>query len=378
MSLLEKVKSFTKKAKTMIPGGTSLLSKRPEQLLLENWPAYYSKSITQDTMSSNLHLNEIDFVKGLAAISVVLLHTIPLCVLKGTLAVFHIWQAVPIFIFISFFLGFRNLEGKESVFKYYYSKDKLKKLFLRIWLPLLLLAIIESIFFLVLGNKDKAVGSILCYDNGPGSYYVWCYMQIWLIVPAIYFLLMRLGIVVGGGGIFILSVLLDFLWERYVGVDPGHTCFRYLFLSVPAFMYLKGFKRKNLVPLVIVSMGYLVMTLYSNVPIYADPILPDGWEAQTSIGYFYTLFLFILLSRLYAKMKTTKIKQYIAHVGTISWEVFLIQMVLIGSGLLNAISTWMFHSVYLQVAFKVIAVPLISLLFAEIYKKMLVRVINNN
>lgn len=33
-----------KKAKTVIPGGTSLLSKRPEQLLPENWPAYYSKS----------------------------------------------------------------------------------------------------------------------------------------------------------------------------------------------------------------------------------------------------------------------------------------------------------------------------------------------
>ena len=33
-----------KKAKTLIPGGTSLLSKRPEQLLPENWPAYYSKS----------------------------------------------------------------------------------------------------------------------------------------------------------------------------------------------------------------------------------------------------------------------------------------------------------------------------------------------
>ena len=33
-----------KKAKTMIPGGTSLLSKRPEQFLPENWPAYYTKS----------------------------------------------------------------------------------------------------------------------------------------------------------------------------------------------------------------------------------------------------------------------------------------------------------------------------------------------
>ena len=28
----------------MIPGGTMLLSKRPEQLLPENWPSYFSKS----------------------------------------------------------------------------------------------------------------------------------------------------------------------------------------------------------------------------------------------------------------------------------------------------------------------------------------------
>lgn len=33
-----------KKAKTMIPGGTMLLSKRPEQHLPEHWPAYFSKS----------------------------------------------------------------------------------------------------------------------------------------------------------------------------------------------------------------------------------------------------------------------------------------------------------------------------------------------
>ncbi len=32
------------KAKTMIPGGTQLLSKRPEMFLPEHWPAYYSKA----------------------------------------------------------------------------------------------------------------------------------------------------------------------------------------------------------------------------------------------------------------------------------------------------------------------------------------------
>jgi len=33
-----------REAKKIIPGGTQLLSKRPEQFLPENWPAYYSKA----------------------------------------------------------------------------------------------------------------------------------------------------------------------------------------------------------------------------------------------------------------------------------------------------------------------------------------------
>lgn len=149
-------------------------------------------------MSKAVHLEEIDYVKGLAAISVIFLHTLPLNVLQGSFAVYHIWQAVPIFLFISFYLGFRNLEEKHSVFKGYYSKERIKRILLKIWLPLLLLAVIEAISFLVLGNKEKALGCLLCTSNGPGSYYVWCYMQIWLLMPAIYLLLKRSGIAVGG------------------------------------------------------------------------------------------------------------------------------------------------------------------------------------
>ena len=33
-----------KKAKKLIPGGTMLLSKRPEMFLPDNWPSYYSKA----------------------------------------------------------------------------------------------------------------------------------------------------------------------------------------------------------------------------------------------------------------------------------------------------------------------------------------------
>jgi glutamate-1-semialdehyde aminotransferase len=41
---MRKGQNLYKKAKSIIPGGTMLLSKRPEMFLPENWPSYFSKS----------------------------------------------------------------------------------------------------------------------------------------------------------------------------------------------------------------------------------------------------------------------------------------------------------------------------------------------
>ena len=67
------------------------------------------------TTSSRLHY--IDFVKGVAALSVVLLHTLPNAILKGTCAVYHIWQAVPVFLFISFYLGLEILITRMTILR---------------------------------------------------------------------------------------------------------------------------------------------------------------------------------------------------------------------------------------------------------------------
>ena len=37
-------KNLYKKAKKIIPGGSQLLSKRPEMFLPDHWPSYYKKS----------------------------------------------------------------------------------------------------------------------------------------------------------------------------------------------------------------------------------------------------------------------------------------------------------------------------------------------
>lgn len=145
------------------------------------------------------HLDNIDFIKGLAAISVILLHTLPESVLYDSFAVYHIWQAVPIFLFITFYLGFRNFENTGNVFASYYSKDRIKRVFQKLWLPLLILAVFEAVFFISTGNCSKAIGSLLFISNGPGSYYIWVYMQLWLLLPQIYALFKKRGIIIGGG-----------------------------------------------------------------------------------------------------------------------------------------------------------------------------------
>jgi len=326
--------------------------------------------------TDSVHLDNVDFIKGIAAISVILLHTLPVKVLYGTLAVFHIWQAVPIFLFVTFYLGFRNLERRCN--KRILLSDRIKKIIKKLWEPLLILAVFEALFFFAIGNQGKAIGSLLCYENGPSCYYIWVYMQIWLLMPLIYLIIRRLGTLIGGVFLLIISVLLDSLWEIYIGTMPGFTCFRYLFLGVPAYMFVKGVDIRSVWPLILISMSYLALMIYSKVPVFADSFLPDGWEQQTSLSFFYTLFLFVVLSWLYNKLKQTRIKTYITHVGTISWEVFIVQMVLIGSGVLEFISSRLFPTTYIGVLFKILMAMAVTLIFAEIYKRLIKVLIHIN
>ena len=60
----------------------------------------------------------LDFIKGIAAISVVLLHALPKDVLQGSFAFVHIWQAVPLFVFVSFYLFFRKLDAGNNLKEY--------------------------------------------------------------------------------------------------------------------------------------------------------------------------------------------------------------------------------------------------------------------
>ena len=68
-------------------------------------------------------LPEIVFVKGIAIISVLLLHSLPENILDISLDSLHIGQAVPIFLFITFYLSFKGLSAHYDIgaLSFYYS-----------------------------------------------------------------------------------------------------------------------------------------------------------------------------------------------------------------------------------------------------------------
>lgn len=167
----------------------------------------------------------------------------------------------------------------------------------------------------------------------------------------------------------------DYCIEAYLGGTQKFLCFRYLFLSVPALIYLKGVNIKKLFSFILISIVYLFLMHYSEVPKLLDSVLPDGWEAQTSLGFFYTLLLFVFLISCYDKLRNSGLTKYITSIGTISWEVFLIQMILLGSGVIDY-STKFFHSTILQLGYKVLIVLFISLFCAKLYKKILLTIFN--
>lgn len=137
---------------------------------------------------------EYDFVKGIAILFVILLHTVSHQFLFDSYAYFHIWQAVPLFILISYTLMFSKFEKKNNLHDYY-SKQSIFKVLKRIVLPYILFQCLIFILSFLRYGTWNIYGLIL--GSGPGAYYPFIYIQLWLTAPFLGYLLNKFKY--GGG-----------------------------------------------------------------------------------------------------------------------------------------------------------------------------------
>lgn len=113
-------------------------------------------------------LYEIDFIKGVAILSVLFLHTLNSDVRSTIFSQIHIGQAVPIFIAVSFLLSFRYLDKSQDCISDWFKLRRIKILFKRIIAPFVLLLLIQILVMHAAGRNDLIFKLINRGGTGQG------------------------------------------------------------------------------------------------------------------------------------------------------------------------------------------------------------------
>lgn len=271
----------------------------------------------------------LDFIKGFAAISVVLLHALPQEFLIGSFAYIHIWQAVPLFVFVSFFLFLRKLDSGVKL-KEYYSKKRVVKIVHKIIIPFLIVQLLFGIINYMTLGYEGVISMIYRLGDGRGSYYPYIYCQLWLITPLLYFIfnkMRNLNSMLWGGVIALLSIGCNVAVYYCPILSRFSTtlCIRYLFLSVVAWQWY--INKGNLIWRYCLPIISILYWLFLD-SIDLDPWIPthNGWGSQQLPAFFFTYLFVYMLYMLTSRCGKT-IGRFFVWSGNNSYYIFLLQMI---------------------------------------------------
>lgn len=273
----------------------------------------------------------IDFLKGLCIISVVLTHNLPPVVMKAS--VFVLWgaMAVPLFLTLQSYHVFHRGMRSDKKLKDYYSWQNIWH---RILKPFAIITLASGAILVIAGHNPIATikGAVISGGIGPGSYYVWIYLQFALLLPICLTLFNKMG---GGISTCLLFILISQGVEWlciYIDIpEPLYrlTCLRYLFLIYFGYLWTTNKMSKNITSkqiwLSLLSALALIALYYSTGSL--KPFLHDtAWRSFHWICYFWVaLMLPWLIWKLFDKPPPA-IKNMVGEMGQWSYEIFLLQM----------------------------------------------------
>lgn len=294
-------------------------------------------------------LEYLDTAKGFAAASVVLLHLFGTSTLFTTLAPWHIWQAMPIFLMVAGITGVLSCRkcsgiiqdlGRERLIqdlKSYYISLPGKVLPLYIPYAVVVLAFYmwtrEPLGLELFGNT-----MIMGY-LGPGGYFVPLIVQHLIFFPLVLALRPRMGSDLKFlGAALVISALCE-LPFAFVDLEAGRYIyrifyFRYLFACCLGAVLADGnpFQPKTFRLLVGISVVYMAMVSLFSSPGATPPsywnlffIRADDWYFQHYPAYFYTAFLVFTVFR--DNEHRLPWRDKLIKLGKSSYDIFIFQMV---------------------------------------------------
>ena len=272
--------------------------------------------------------SQIDYIKGLCILFVIWTH----CMYREELSVilFPYWgdTAVPIFLLI-------------QVFHYYKKGVSIKmpssiKLWKRIIQPFIIMVAMMFLaqFFIYYDTTGGVFSPSLYWDKrGPGSYYIFIYLELAFVIPLFAPLFKNLSTKWLLFFFVILSQLVELIFSVTQCPDNIYriTFFRYTFLIFIGFLLAtKGLELNNLtIAGGIISMVFLFLFVYTEIdmePIFCTHL--SLWPLCHWVCYIYIAYFFLAFLKYTYKIisNCSTITNYIKKIGRFSYEIYLFQI----------------------------------------------------
>lgn len=272
----------------------------------------------------------IDMLKALAIISVILIHSMTHDMLYSILAPYYIWQTVPVFMILMGYNLANSYKRKENEsVSDILTQNHLRNKAIRILFPFIIVWSIQLLIQLVYfenTNIRQLIGSFFGGGYGPGSYFIPMVIQATLLTPVLYSLIKKsptkMAVL-----LFFVSLLLDY-GVHWVGISGSIYRFliiRHIFgltLGVWLAFNREKVRLKWLLPLALLSFVYITAVHYFDWSF----VMERYWHSQHAPSYFWVLFIILVGFRCYDISKETVIERSLIKIGQASFHIYLTQM----------------------------------------------------
>lgn len=248
-------------------------------------------------------------------------------------------QAVPLFLLIQVFHA-----NKRDMLVY----PEPSKIWHRIQKPFLLIQLVFILYhFLRCTVKDESILYSLTHmlyngGSGPGSYYIWIYIQIAILCPLMYrWVKSKFAFLIFGA----LCIMLEIFCS--VANMPENVyrllCFRYVFLIYLGYLWVKNdgivLNKKTILLSLISAMAIVMLNItHNHFPCmnFEPWVFDTNWTAFHWFTYFlpWSLEAFVIC-KFYLWKPDCKINRLVLLCGKRSYEIFLWQMLVFGVSPLN-------------------------------------------
>lgn len=165
--------------------------------------------------------------------------------------------------------------------------------------------------------------------NGPGSYFLWVYLQLWILTPFLFILLDHNRYFKGILYLLLICIVLNAIcsYLQINGKLYRLICVRHVFVAAIAYMWLHIEKINKWWILLLGCSSYLYLINYrfDNLEPF---VYYGGWSIQNYPAYFFTIIIILVLKVLHKEVvrKATVLVRIFYWCGEQSWLLFLFQM----------------------------------------------------